>query len=151
MSKEVLGQVTSCNMTEQVWEMVLRMYVSQSRAHVMHLHANLVNTRKGELPIASYYTKMKEYINEMAAAHKQLEDDDVISYILTWLDAEYNNLLENISSRTDSIAMSNLFAQLLAVEARIENQHQVEMSVNAAVHGGGSFRGRGGHDGGRGS
>jgi hypothetical protein len=75
----------------------------------------------------------------MAAAGKQLEGDDVISYTLTGLDAEYNILVENISSRTDSIALSNLFSQLLAVEARIENQHQIEMSVNAAAHGGGSF------------
>jgi hypothetical protein len=81
MSKEVLGQVTSCDTTQHVWEMVHGMYASQSRARVMHLRAKLANTRKGELPMVSYYTKLKENVDEMVAASKQLEDDDVISHI----------------------------------------------------------------------
>jgi hypothetical protein len=56
-----------------------------------------------------------------------------------------------VSSRTDSVSLSNLFAQLLATEARIENQNQAQMSANAATRGGGQFRGRGGRDGGHGS
>jgi hypothetical protein len=47
----------------------------------MHLRAKLANTRKGELPMVSYYTKLKENVDEMVAASKQLEDDDVISHI----------------------------------------------------------------------
>jgi hypothetical protein len=36
------------------------------------------------------------------------------------LDADYNGLVENVSSRIDLISLSNLFAQLLAVEAGIK-------------------------------
>jgi hypothetical protein len=90
---------------------------------VMHLHTKLASTRKGDTPMATYFTKMKEYTDEMAAAGKQLEDDDIVSYILTGLDVEYNGLVENVSLRTDSVSLSNLFTQLIATEARIENQN----------------------------
>jgi hypothetical protein len=42
----------------------------------------LASTRKGDTPMTSYFTKMKEYTDEMAVAGKQLEDDDIVSYIL---------------------------------------------------------------------
>jgi hypothetical protein len=87
--------------------------------------------------MASYFAKMKEYADEMAAAGKQLEDDDIVSYILICLDTEYNGLVENVSLRTDSVAHSNLIAQLLATEARIKNQNQAQMSANTATRGGG--------------
>jgi hypothetical protein len=155
LSKEVLGQVTSCLTSAQVWDTVHAMYASQSRARVMHLHTKLASTRKGYQSMLSYFARMKEYANEMTAAGKKLEDDDIVSYILTGLDAEYNGLVENVSSRTDPISLSNLFAQLLAAEARIENQRQAEMSgimnVNVIARGGGFHGGRGGRDGGRGN
>jgi hypothetical protein len=53
----------------------------------MHLRTKLASTRKGDQSMASYFAKMKEYADEMKVAGKQLEDDDVVSYILTGLDA----------------------------------------------------------------
>jgi hypothetical protein len=85
LSKEILGQATSCDTVAQVWAMVHKMYASQLRACLMHLRAKLSSTKKGDTPMPSYCAKMKEYANEMAAAGKQLEDDDIVSYILTGL------------------------------------------------------------------
>jgi hypothetical protein len=116
----------------------------------MHFRTKLASTRKGGLPMEGYFTKTREYADEMTTAGKQLDDDDIVSYILVGLDAYYNGVIEKVSSRTDEVSLSNLSAQLLAAEVRIENQNQVNMSVNAAARGGG-FHGRGGHDGGHGS
>jgi hypothetical protein len=54
-------------------------------ACVMHLHTKLASTRKGDMSMVNYFAKMKEYIDEMAAVGKKLDDDDddVVSYILT--------------------------------------------------------------------
>jgi hypothetical protein len=118
----------------------------------MHLRTKLASTRKGEMAMVVYFAKMMEYIDKMAVAGNKLDDDDVVSYILTSLDADYNGVVDNVSVRVDPISISDLFAQLLATEARVEGQHQAPMSANAAVRGGGSSRGRGGNrDGGRAS
>jgi hypothetical protein len=57
----------------------------------------------------------------MGVAGKKLDDVVVVSYMLTGLDVEYNGLVENVSAKPDPISISDLFAQLLAIEARIEN------------------------------
>jgi hypothetical protein len=101
----------------------------------MHLRMKLASTRMGDQSMASYFARMKEYADEMMTTGKKLEDDDNVSYILIGLYAEYNDLVENVSSRTDPISLSNLFAQLLAAEARIiENQQQAEMSGTMNVN-----------------
>jgi hypothetical protein len=99
----------------------------------MHFRTKLASTRKGGLLMEGYFTKTREYADEMTTAGKQLDDDDIVSYILVGLDAYYNGVIEKVSSRTDEVSLSNLFAQLLAAEVRIENQNQVNMSVNAAA------------------
>jgi hypothetical protein len=135
LSKEVLGQVTSHDTTAQVWTAVHGMYASQSRECVMHLHTKLASTRKGDMSMTIYFAKMKEYVDGMVTSGKKLDDDDddVVSYILTRLDAEYNGFVENVSSRIDSISMSDPFTQLLSTEARRENQNQAKMSANAVA------------------
>jgi hypothetical protein len=50
-------------------------------------------------------------------------NNDVVSYILIGLDVDYNGVVENVSARVDPISISDLFAQLLAAEARVESQH----------------------------
>jgi hypothetical protein len=57
----------------------------------------------------------------MGVVGKKLDDVVVVSYMLTGLDVEYNGLVENVSAKPDPISISDLFAQLLAIEARIEN------------------------------
>jgi hypothetical protein len=37
----------------------------------------------------------------MAAAGKPLDDDDIVSYILNDLDADYNSLIEQVNGMTD--------------------------------------------------
>jgi hypothetical protein len=154
LSKEVLAQVATCTTSHEVWKEINNMYASQSRARVMHLRGKLATTRKKDMTAAAYFAKMKGYADEMAAAGKRLEDDDVVSYILTGLDSDYNALVETVSSRTEPISLSDLYAQLVSTEARLEAQNNFQMSTNAATRGGHSFgRGRGregSRDGGRG-
>jgi hypothetical protein len=142
MSKEVLAQVATCDTSAEVWAEVQNMFSSQSRSRIMHLRAKLASSRKGELSAAAYFAKMKGYTDEMAAAGKRLEDDDIVSYILTGLDADYNPLVENINSRSEPISLSSLYAQLLSAEVQLKNQNNFQMSANVA-HRGGYAPGRG--------
>lgn len=152
LSREVLGQVATCATAAEAWETLNSMFASQSRARVIQLRARLASTRKGELSASVYFNKMKGFADEMAAAGKPLEDDDLISYILAGLDQEYNGFIENVSDRTDPVNLGDVYAQFLAAEGRIESQQaQYQSSVNSANRGRGGFRGgRGGRFGGRG-
>lgn len=94
---------------------------------------------------------MKSIADEMAAAGNKLDDDEIIEYILNGLDADYNPFVSSVTMK-DNLTLSDLYAQLLAYEARLLQQHndggRSYSSANAATRG----RGRGtGHGRGRSS
>jgi hypothetical protein len=91
---------------------------------------------------------MKGLANEIASTGKKLDDDDLISYILNGLDASYNPFVSSMAVK-DNLTLSDLYAQLLAYEARLLQQSnegdRFYSSVNVASHGCGRgfSRGRG--------
>ena len=69
---------------------------------------------------------MKGLADEMAAAGKKIDDDDLISQILAGLDADYNPFVSAISASARSgtpLILSDLFAELLVAEGRLEAQN----------------------------
>jgi hypothetical protein len=59
---------------------------------------------------------MRGYTDEMAAAEKPLDNDDVISYILNGLDADYNSLIEQVNGMMETISPRTLYSWLLDTE-----------------------------------
>lgn len=85
----------------------------------MHLRTKLATTRKGDMSVVVYFAKMRGYVDEMAAAGKKLDDDDIITYILSGLDSNYNSFIENVSSKADPVSLSDVYAQLLSTEGAL--------------------------------
>jgi hypothetical protein len=53
----------------------------------------LVTASKGTSSIAGYFTKMKGLNKEMSSASQRLEDEELVLYILTGLDLEFNPVI----------------------------------------------------------
>jgi hypothetical protein len=85
----VASKATAADM----WTAISKCFASQSRSCVLHLRNQLVTTRKGTQSVASYFSAVRGYDNEMAAVGKPLDDDDIVPYILNGLDANYNSLI----------------------------------------------------------
>jgi hypothetical protein len=100
-----------------MWAAISQSFASQSRSHVLHLRNQLVATRKSDMSIASYFSTMRGYADEMAAAGKPIDDDDGVSYILNGLDAGYNSLIEQVNGMMETISPETLYSQLLDTEA----------------------------------
>jgi hypothetical protein len=81
-----------------------------------------VATRNGDLSVAVYFSTMRGYKDEMATAGKPLDDNDVVSYILNGLDADYNSLIEHVNGMTDTIGPKMLYSRTLDTEARLAAQ-----------------------------
>lgn len=94
LSREVLAGVSSCSTVADLWTAITRSFASQSRSRILHLRTQIGNMRKGDMSVTMYFSKMRRIAEEMAAAGKPLDDDDVVSHILNGLDAEYNPLVE---------------------------------------------------------
>lgn len=122
------------------------MFSSCSRSQIVFLKNQLATTHKGDMSYATYFTKMTGFADDMAAAGKKLEDEDLISYILAGLDVDFNPFVENICGRSTAVSLGDIYAQMLATQECIATQRrspQHQLSVNAAA----CDHGRGGHDG----
>jgi hypothetical protein len=69
------------------------------------------------MTITTYFSTMRGFADEMTAAGKPLDDDDIISYILNGLDVDYNSLIEQVNGQTDLISPETLYSCLLNIEA----------------------------------
>jgi len=81
----------------------------------------LATTSKGASTFNEYFVKMKGLADEMASAGKNLEDEELVSYILTGLDLEFNPVVSAVATRVEPISVSELYTQLVSFEHRMEN------------------------------
>ena len=146
MTREILVQVSSLEHASEVWKAVLEMFSSQAKSRILQIKSQLSREKKGDQSASAYYTKMKGLADEMAAAGKKLDDDDVIDYILNGLDADYNPFVSSMSVK-DNLSLTDLYGQLLSYEARLLQQNQdggrIYSSANTASSGRGRGRGHG--------
>ena len=75
------------------------MFASVSLSRVNNIRASLTNAQKGQQSVASYFAYMRGLADELAAAGKPLQDDELISYILNGLDMEYQPLVSALDAR----------------------------------------------------
>lgn len=123
------------------------MFASQTRARAVNIRIALATTKKGALTVPEYIGKMRSLADEMAAAGKPLDDEDLVSYIVAGLDIEYNPVVSAVLARVEPITFTDLYTQLLSFEQRMDLwQGSNSSSANAASRGGG--RGNGGGRGG---
>lgn len=96
---------------------------------------------------------MRTLGDEMVAARKPIEDDELLTYILTSLDIEFNPVVTSLLARKESITVSEAHSQLLAFETRMEimgSGNSSGSSANMANHGGRGGTGGRGRSNGRG-
>ena len=74
----------------------------------------LATASKGSSSISEYFTKMKSLADEMASAGRKLDDEELISYILTGLDLEFNLVVSVVAERIEPITVNELYTQLVA-------------------------------------
>jgi hypothetical protein len=65
--------------------------------------------KKGNISMASYFGKMRAIGDELAVAGRPVNDDEMVSFILS-----------SVMSRVDAISLSDLYAQVMAYETRLE-------------------------------
>lgn len=153
LSKEILGQMpTTVKTASEAWATILGMFASQSRARITATRMALATATKGTSKISEYFAKMKGLADDMASAGRKLEDEELVSYILTGLDRDFDSVVSAVAARVEPISVGELYTQLTSFEQRMEmkNDGGYQSSANMASRGGGRGNGRGGNRGGGG-
>jgi len=108
--KEIFGPVSSATTAATLWAAIQEQHASQSRARVISTRMALATALKGSSSMAEYYTKMKGLADDMASAVRKLDDEELVSYILTGLDIDYESVVTSVATRVEPITISELYA-----------------------------------------
>jgi hypothetical protein len=148
LSRDILAQVAISRTAAEAWKAISDMFASHTRARTTNVRHALATTKKENMTVAQYYGKMKGLADEMAAAGKPLDDEELVMYICNGLDPEFNPLVSALITRVEPVTPTELYSQLLSFETRLELQLGTgSSSANSAGRGGG----RGGNQQSRGS
>jgi histone deacetylase 1/2 len=148
LTKDVLKQVASCSTAEELWKALEEMGASQTRARKVSTRIALATTKKGSMTIDEYVGKMCSLADEMASAGKPIDDEELVSYICTGLDVEFNPVVSAVLARVEPITVTELATQLNAFEQRMDLLHgSSSSSTNIASRGLGNGRGNRGRGG----
>ena len=148
LSPEIFTQLSTNTTAATLWAAIQGQHASQSRARVISTCMALATATKGSSSVAEYYTKMKGLADEMASAGRKLDDEELVSYILTGLDIDYESVVTVVAARVETITVPELYAQLAAHEQWVAlHDATSQSSANMADRGG---RGGGSHTNSRG-
>jgi hypothetical protein len=120
VSKEILARIATATTAAQAWEKLEEQFTSQTRACAITTRMALATSRKGSLSVAGYLAKMQGLANDMAAVEKALDDEDLVQYILSGLDEDYDSVVNSVLSQTILITVSELATQMISFEARVD-------------------------------
>jgi hypothetical protein len=137
LSRDILAQVAISRTSAEAWKAISDMFASHTRARTTNVQLALATTKKENMSVAQYYSKMKGLADEMAAAGKPLDDEELVMYICNGLDLEFNPLVSALVTRIEPVTPTELYSQLLSFETRLELQLGTgSSSANTAGRGG---------------
>ena len=94
--REIGSQITTVTTVAEAWMVIQALHASQSRAHIISTRMALATASKGASSISEFFTEMKALGDEMASTGCKLEEEELISYILTRLDQEYDLVVASV-------------------------------------------------------
>jgi hypothetical protein len=116
LTRQTLQHVSRCSTSAQAWHMLANIYSLQSRALSVNTCIALATTKKNQLSVTDYYSKMTRYADELVASGAPLHDNELVAYHLVGLEEDYNLVFTTIVTRDDPISPNDLYAQLLSFE-----------------------------------
>jgi hypothetical protein len=78
VTKEIMVRVTTAKTAAGAWKILEEQLASHTRARAVNVRMALATTRKGTSSVAEYLAKMQALGNNMAAAGKPLDDEDLV-------------------------------------------------------------------------
>jgi hypothetical protein len=90
LSELVLSTIYGLQTSQQVWTSLATKFASSTRSHVSHLKRQLQSLRQGSKSCSEYLKNAQSLSNQLAAIGKPIDDEDLISYIISGLNPSFN-------------------------------------------------------------
>jgi hypothetical protein len=115
LDQDLLSQVVGLEHASDVWSTIEGLFISQSRSRVNMLRGALANTKKNNLTVAQFISKMRGFASELAAAGKIVDDDELKGYILGGLQGPYTPFVASMNA-VPNTSLTDMCSQLQAFD-----------------------------------
>jgi hypothetical protein len=123
LAEKVLSTVYGMTTSRQVWSHLAKKFASQSKSHIAHLKRQLQSLHQGSKSCTEFL--QAALANQLAVAGKPLDDDDLISFIISGLNNNYTGFVTvmSFSTRNSNISFDDFETELLSHELLLESHH----------------------------
>ena len=114
-------------MSKQVWTALQTRFSSQSRSRISHLKRQLQTLTQNTKSCSEYLENAKNLADQLAAAGKLIDDQDLISFLLGGLQSSYTSFVTsfNFVSRDTDFTFEEFQAELLGYENLLDVNQSV--------------------------
>jgi hypothetical protein len=127
LSESVLSTIYGLQTSHQVWTSLATKFASSTRSHVSHLKRQLQTLKQGSKTCSEYLKNAKSWSNQLAAIGKPIDDEDLISYIISGLNPSFNAFVTvfSMTSKDKESSFSDFQDELLSHEMLLNQQQEV--------------------------
>jgi hypothetical protein len=124
LSANVLSSVYGLDTSRQVWDSLATRFASHSRSRISYLKKQLQTLQQGSKSCTEFLTQAKSWADQLRAVGKPVDDDDLISYIMSGLNPSYISFISsfNLLTRQTTVTLEDFQAELLNHEILLANQ-----------------------------
>jgi hypothetical protein len=121
--------------SHQAWTSLAARYASESKSRVSHLKRQLQSLQQGRKTCIEYLKLAKELADELAAVRKPVEDDDLISFVVSGLNSLFNTFVtvHSFTARNTEMSFANFQSELLNHEMLLENQQHKTVTLETGI------------------
>ena len=105
------------------------MFAAENKAAVRQLRCKLSQTKKKDMFATEFFHMMMGFADNMATVGHPLSDDEVIDYIITGLEPEYDALMASLTIFHGSVSLTDFYSYLLSYELRRHNMQRKGTSL----------------------
>ncbi|KAG6791875.1 hypothetical protein POTOM_001009 [Populus tomentosa] len=122
ISERLVSTIYGLNTSKQVWTTLQNRFSSQSRSRISHLKRQLQMLTQGGKTCSAYLDSAKTLVDQLAAAGKPVDDQDLINFLLIGLHSSYTPFVTsfNFASRDTEFTFEDFQTELLGFENLLE-------------------------------
>jgi hypothetical protein len=127
LSESVLSTIYGFQTSQQVWTSLATKFASSTRSHVSHLKRQLQTLKQGSKTCSEYLKTAQSWSNQLVAIGKPIDDEDLISYIISGLNPSFNAFVTvfSMTSKDKEPSFTEFQDELLSHEMLLNQQQEV--------------------------
>jgi hypothetical protein len=126
LSPSILSTMYGLKTSFETWTTLATRYASQSKSRISHLKRQLQSLQQGNKSCTEYMNLAKQWADQLAAAGKPIDDDDLISFVVSGLNPIFHTFVtvHSYATRDHDMTLADFQSELLNNETLLENQQR---------------------------